>query len=573
MVRRGVPVGLYPLLLVLAWCWAPLCAAAIITASVDRSTVSVDESFYLILEAEGEFSADPDLAPLTENFEILNQSRTQNVSIINGRAMRRDAWQIELMPTEAGSFTIPAIAFGTESSNPVSILVKPARPPGEGDDPGRFFLEVEVDEPRPYVQQQIIYTVRLFRGANATSPRLSEPAPEGVDTIVERVGKDNAYSAHRGGRRYRVTERRYAIFPQASGRLVLPPLRFQAKVLEAGRPRSSVFDAVRTRNIRVRSRPIELSVMEAPANAPEPWLPARSLALEESWSTTGPVTAGDALTRRITMQASGLTAAQLPELDLGLPDGIKHYPEQAELDNLAGEQGLTGKRMQTIALVATRPGSYVLPEVAITWWNVDTGQAERTLLPSRTVEVLAATQAGGVDAPLPSDRAAGDGAPPADKAGAAPGYWRWLSALLALAWLLTLWFWRQDRRLGRQPVPAAGTAAPPDLRQALAGLQRACADNDAQAARDALAVVAAAAWPEAPPRNLSQLAARCGDGLAAEIADLQRALYAPSSPGWEGARLWALAKTLASRPAPEGPPEAAVLAPLYQPAPDRPGAR
>ena len=84
-------------------------------------------------------------------------------------------------------------------------------------------------------------------------------------------------------------------------------------------------------------------------------------------------------------------------------------------------------------------------------------------------------------------------------------------------------------------------------------MQRACADNDAAAARDALLAWSAATWPQSPPVNLTQLATRCGDALATVIADLQRALYAEESGRWNGAQLWAQAKRIAPRPAARPP--------------------
>lgn len=568
--RRQLTTHWRSLLCALALCWAPPALPATISASVDRSSVSVDESFHLMLEVDGDIDVDPDLSPLAEHFEILNQSRSQNVSIINGRASRQNTWQIELMPTRPGSFTIPAIEFGSARSNPVTVLVRPSGPPGE-DDTSPFFLEVEVDEERPYVQQQVVYTVRVYRTVKATSARLSEPAPEGVDTIVERLGKDTVYVAHRGGRRYRVTERRYAIFPQGSGMLLLPPLRFQAEVIERGGSRSRIFDTVRTQSIRVRSKAIEVPVAEAPAEAPRVWLPARSLSLGETWSSAGPVTAGDALTRRITIRASGLIAAQLPELNLALPEAIKQYPEQPELKNLAGEDGVVGTRIQTTALVATRPGSYTLPAVTVTWWNVETRQPEQAVLPSRILEVTAGPPVAERTAPLSAETSPDGGGRPLDSSAPSPGYWRWLSVGLALVWLLTLGLWRRDRRLSAATAPSPRAGPSPTVKQALAELKRACAEQDAAAARDASLALGAATWPQAPPGNLSQLAARCGGALSAAIDDLQRALYAPQPEPWEGSQLWVLAKHLGSREPEPVDAEAEVLAPLHKSSVDAPG--
>ena len=546
-------------LCVLALSWAPVALSATISASVDSSSLRVDESFHLIFEADRDIEAEPDLSPLEENFEIVNQSRNQDVSITNARVTRRASWQIELLPIRAGTFTIPAIEFGSVRSNPVTVQVWPAGL-RSADRPSHFFLEVEVDEDTPYVQQQVIYTVRVFRTVNAIAARLSEPALEGVDALVERLGEDSVFAANRADRRYRVTERRYAIFPQASGTLVIPPLHFQAKVIERVGFGLSTPDTVRTRIIRVRSEEMTVPVLEAPVDTPPVWVPARSLSLSESWPAAGPVSVGDTLTRRIAIRAAGLTAAQLPELTLELPEGMKQYPEQPELKNLAEGEGVTGTRVQTTALVATRPGTFTLPAVAVTWWNVETRQTEQALLPPRTIEVTDSGTVPAATAQLNPDTRPG----PVEGADTTAAYWQWISGGLALAWLLTLWQWWLDRRRSAAPDLAPLRNPAPGAKQALAALKRACTDHDARAARDALLAWSAAAWPQAPPANLTQLGTRCGDGLSVAVDDLQRTLYAEQPGRWNGAQLWEQAKRIELRPPTPATANDVSLEPLYK---------
>lgn len=541
-------------LCVLTLSWLPAALAAAISARVAPSSVSVDESFHLILEADRDIDADPDLSALQADFEVINQSRRRDVSVGLGTATVRTSWQIELMPRQAGAFTIPALRIGSVPSNPVTLEVRPARPPGS-DRMSHFMVEVDVDRDTVHVQQQVVYSVRVLRNVNATATRLSEPAPEGVATLIERLnlGEEAVYTEVHAGRRYRITENRYAIFPQSSGTLRIPPLQFQAKVIERGGADPALRHRVGTRIIRLRSEAIEIPVSQPPADAPAIWLPARSLRLSDTWSSGGSVAVGDTVTRRIAIEAAGLTAAQLPELTLELPAGIKQYPRQPELMTLSESNGVTGRRVQTVELVATRPGTYTLPQVTLTWWNIETRRTERAALPPRAIAVAAPTAQPGVD-PL---------ADPTTAADASIALWPWLSGGLALAWLLTLWRWRLDRLRSSAREPGPQQPLSPNAQQALGAVRQACANHDARAARDALLVWSAALWPQAPPANLTQLGKRGGDALAVAIEDLQRTLYAGQPAHWEGTRLWEQVKRVDARP-PTAPARDGALEPLYK---------
>jgi hypothetical protein len=124
--------------------------------------------------------------------------------------------------------------------------------------------------------------------------------------------------------------------------------------------------------------------------------------------------------------------------------------------------------------------------------------------------------------------------------------WQWVSAVLALLWLGTmLAWWASYRRAAKarsatpptaQPSPkTAKQAAPVKLAagSALSALQRACRDNDAQAARRYVLEWAAGFWPDSPPRGLNAVAERLADSRFIEpLRALDRACYMGSA--WQG---------------------------------------
>ena len=132
--------------------------AATITAQTDRSTISINESFSLILEATGSVDDDPDFSPLEKDFDILNRSQSSNISYINGNYSKSLTWTLHLMAKQEGILTIPSIAFGKDKSPQLRMTIKPA---GKTDPATQdIFVEADISVKEAYVQQQIVYTMR-----------------------------------------------------------------------------------------------------------------------------------------------------------------------------------------------------------------------------------------------------------------------------------------------------------------------------------------------------------------------------------------------------------------------------
>ena len=78
-----------------------------------------------------------------------------------------------------------------------------------------------------------------------------------------------------------------------------------------------------------------LNALPQPAgSAGHDWLPAQNVTLQVSWQPDhGATHAGDPVTLHLHLNATGLLAAQLPDLSqlMSLPAGIKAYPDQPKL--------------------------------------------------------------------------------------------------------------------------------------------------------------------------------------------------------------------------------------------------
>lgn len=566
MVEPAISLWRRAAAIVLLGAWlAPAAHAADITAQTDRANIGLEESFTLTFEAEGEVDGEPDFDPLTEDFDIISTRQSSSVNIINGQMSRRKTWTLELFPKREGDLTIPPIEFGDDRSPQLQIQVSrdAAADTGQADRADRdIFLKVEAEPENPYVQQQVRYTLRVYRGVPTHNARLDEPELSEADGVLRQLGDGNNYETVVNGRRYQVHERQYVILPQETGRLRVNPVDFNAVVSDGNRRNRFGFGG--GKRVRQRSEAVELDVRSPPeAFTGRHWLPAESLQLSESWSPDPPeFKTGEPVTRTLTLTATGLTAAQLPELNIDLPAGIKQYPDQPALEDDADDGGVIGRRVEKTALIPTRPGRHTLPAVEVTWWNTKSGQMETARVPERTITVAAGP--GGQSAPAqpggqPSaEPDTGEQADPGDEP-AAPaesdsepesppttgaGFWPWLAALLGAAWLVTLglWWHRETRRHNNTHRQQAAERAAHSARQALRRLEQACQNNDPESAKTALLDWGQALWPEAGIYNLSVLARRLDPAAAAEIQTLNDHLYRGGGDDWRGEALWRAVK-------------------------------
>ncbi|MDE2347503.1 MAG: protein BatD, partial [Gammaproteobacteria bacterium] len=426
---------------VLAWSMLALAlvggtAGAAVRAWLDTNHVGAGDTVQLTLQRDGQTSSQPDLEPLKQDFDVISVGSSSNVQIVNGTVSSQTQAQIVLSPKRAGQLTVPAITWGGETSAPLALNVGAATPgaagvAGAGGSTGPaagspVFVETQVATKSPYVQAAVDVTVRIYTTEQLYQASLEFPPDS--DVLVQQVGGDSHGTVVKNGQQYDLVERHYVLFPQRSGALHIPgavlagqvPVRIRQDQFSDD-PFANFFGAggmsAGTKPIRVQGDAIDLDVRPRPAESGSgPWLPAQGLSVSGAWHPMPlSVHAGDPVTVDLHIQAEGLTAAQLPDLSasLALPPGLKAYPDQAKLHNAAQGDLVTGSRDQSVALIADRPGHYVVPAVHLAWWDTKADQQRFADLPAQTLEVLAAPVSATAANPPPAAGAAAAAPAPA----------------------------------------------------------------------------------------------------------------------------------------------------------------
>lgn len=503
---------------------------------VDRNPVTINESFQITYTAAESPDDVPDFSPLNKNFEILNQTQQSNSSWVNGKSSKTIQWVLNVIPKQAGKLLIPAVSFGRDKSKSIFLVVNKASATTTVDN-NELFLEVNISSTKPYVQSQIIYTLRFFRKVQIAQAGLSEP--EMPDAIIEKLGEDKNYSTEVNGMSYVVTERKYAIFPQKSGIAIIKPLVLTAEVVSNRRSRfNGFFNRQNTKTKRVKSKAITVDVQKAPASfSGKYWIPAEHLYIEEKWSgDVGKMKVGEPLTRTLTILGKGVTVAQLPELNnVESNEQLKSYPDQPVLKEKKQAEGFIAFREEKIAYIPSKEGSYTLPAIEVPWFNVQTQKMEVARVAVTKITAGATLVEGESIKKVMSSKSASLIERVSETHFVENKFWMWLSICLALGWIASiLFFMKKISSVSGEPSVVENIHET-KLKDTVKALKKACVENSAIAAKDALLKWGGIKYGSV---NLSGIAGQSEARLRDEILLLNQYLYSNQDKRWSGKKLF-----------------------------------
>jgi hypothetical protein len=256
-----------------------------IEVALSRDEIGLDEQATLQVAISGNSQnlPEPDI-PNMPNFEVYSQGRSSNISIVNGQMSATVTYRYLLVPQQAGTFPISNIGVlynrKRYKANSVTLTVLnkgTATPPKleqkaeDGSSPGQtkdYFLEADVDNKNPYVNEQVTFTLRFFIGVQYYgSPELTEPVTTGFWTEV--LGNKAPYYQKVKNRTYKVIERKYALFPTQTGELTIGRATIRTTVAARGRNYRDPFSAFgdffgRGQEVSSRSDPVKIDVRPIP---------------------------------------------------------------------------------------------------------------------------------------------------------------------------------------------------------------------------------------------------------------------------------------------------------------------
>ena len=559
-----------------------------VTARLDRNTiVSGDTVTLRITTSDKDAGQQPDLTALQKDFDVVGTSRSNQIHIINGQRSYKFEWHIELAPHRTGELIVPSLSIANSKTPELTLKVSEQQETANSESGQAVFIRSEISPASgdTYVQQQILYTTRLYYRVPLIEGSFSELKIE--NAVVERLGEDTQYNTTVDGQNYQVVERRYAIFPERSGKLDIKPLIFSGRTMTTSRQRSSTgrtgslmeqmlqqrgFNdsffagspfADPGKRVRLSSDALSLDIKARPQNVgSQHWLPTEKFQLQDSWETTPPVIkAGEPVTRVLTLEAKGLEASQLPELKLTGTDSHHIYTEQPIQSNRTDGDWVYGRSEQKFTYVASQQGKIQLPPITVTWWDTILNKQQTTTLPAREIMVLAGS--GQSSSPLkPKEQTANSSSTismldtinptnTADADSAATSsehqvYWLMGTGSILILLVIGYLVRKQIKKRSSDTDPANSDTSSAvssinqgkvQLKDITSRLHDACIQSNPQDAAHALLDWATHTWPEQTPRSLGAIALKVTSGQKT-IRELELILYGPGGSKWNGQQLW-----------------------------------
>lgn len=333
-----------------------------ISAEVDRTTLSTDDTVQLTVTVTSSTfnNQAPAMASLAD-FDVLRTNVSTNISIINGNTQSQVVYQYLLQPLRAGTLTIPAISVSlpgqTYSTDPITLEVTEGTgsPTATATSDPTFFVEAKVDNPQPFVGEQVMYTFRFFH-ADRVVGSVDYNAPEFAGFWEGVRPEQRQYQVSRSGRRYNVTELQTPIFPTRAGDLVIDPavLTMAANLMASP--------------IELSTEPVTVNVQTLPEPAPADFNGAVGQFAISAFSSSPTAVQGEPLELEVFVSGSS-NLDTLPEPTQPLLDGWRVQLEDIETSTRFQDGLVSGTKVFRYALIPETSGQLDIPPFRYSYFD------------------------------------------------------------------------------------------------------------------------------------------------------------------------------------------------------------
>ena len=338
--------------------------------------------------------------PSFENFTVVGgPSQSINNSWINGVRSFSKSYSYFLAPKKRGEFTIGQATIEIDGKTyktlPVKITVTAAiDKPKDPNDPNyiaseKIHLVAEISNGNPYLNEAITVVYKLYVAQNTgvrnwreiDSPRYNDFWSQNIDV----KGIDIKQGTYNGEDYRYVVLRKTVLYPQKTGKLTIEPLSLDITV-EVPSNRRDVFGRsfMSTVNRTVASRNRVINVKPLPENGkPENFSGAVGSFDFKVTTNKESLKATEALELKVSVSGKGnLKLFRLPKPTL--PSALEVYePEHSEKVNTR-TSGMQGTISDSYTVVPNFQGSYPIPNVSFSYFDLKTKQY-KTLTSERLI--------------------------------------------------------------------------------------------------------------------------------------------------------------------------------------------
>jgi len=521
-----------------------------LTAQVDRNKLSSNETLRLIIAVDETTNNNIDFTQLEIQFDIINQQRSQRQQIINGKVSSLTQWILILAPKETGNLLIPSFRYKQVFSNPIQVVVNDSSAQ-DGTSNAEVILDITADKTSAYVQEQILLKTRLYYNIALSSYDAPEFALK--DTTISLVS-EATYKTTRNNERYQVLELIHALHPQSSGELIIPQVRWRLE-----KPSRGFFDRSGNPYLFVQSQPLSLDIKPIPAaSTAQNWLPSTAVTITPKLQQTiKDASVGEPLNFSLTISANGLSASQLPEINLPSADNLQIFKERSSANDLKSGTGIIGARTSEFTIIPKESGELELPTMTLKWWNVVFNKEQQVTLNKQTLFVADSNLQ---QDSLPTIPLTDELAETNEESAVHSSFWQaivWLGLLLIICGALLVYRMTSNRRAQTSPF-----GEPVSQRKIEAGIEESIEKGDLENVRALLILWGQNHFNDKTLLTSLQLANKI-PSIQDDLTTLDSIIYGgQNNSPWRGEQVLSLIKSKEKKTKSEAKQE--LLRPLYR---------
>ena len=356
-----------------------------LSASVDKNQLTIEDSIELSIKISGVRNPPiPKLPPLTD-FTVRSTGTQSSTQIFNSDMQVSTTYNYLLTPKIEGNFIIGPVIMNLSGSNyqsePITVTIKKPNPikPNENRS---VYTETSISKKTPYINEQVVYTFKLFRKTEARNLNLSMPYDESFFR-KENLGKAKRYSRVINGIAYDVDEVSIALFPIKIGESTIPPSMMELDLIHRTQtnrrrdPFARFFNdpffggATQNKHKVLSTKPIKVNTQPLPKKGK----PNGFKNLVGQFSITATVgkesfDAGDTTTLTFTVSGIG-NVMDVSLTDLKLGDQFKIYPDQPIFTKSIHGNQIGGEKIFKFALVPFTTGRQTISSISLNYFDPD----------------------------------------------------------------------------------------------------------------------------------------------------------------------------------------------------------
>ncbi|MCM1224035.1 MAG: BatD family protein, partial [Lachnospiraceae bacterium] len=362
-------------------------AASIKITQSGTGEYSVGQEFTVLVEAQGVNGLDK--LPGFRGCDVIGTSNSMSTSITSGpggqmRSVQNVRCTLRLRAAQPGNFTFGPISVGNASSNTISYKISgsassPATSPSTSTsaavsapapnftqaDRGEFFVKAAVSNTSPYVQEAIIYTVRLYSRVPLYGyPEISYPKMN--NCVFEEIQAPSS----RGLTTTMVNGIPYECFELYS--LIVYPSKSGELKIDGG---DVIINSPGVGRIGDTPNTITLNVKDLPNYQSHPDINGVGNYKVSAKLQDKTLRNGEPAHITFTIKGTGNPAfVSLPDIQSLLPEGVKLIKTDSNIDKKALPQDVDASVKFDCTIVASKPGDYVIPHVEFTFFNPKSGK-------------------------------------------------------------------------------------------------------------------------------------------------------------------------------------------------------